>query len=50
MASYWKTKTFKTKGAFDRWVERNRSRYQIREIFVNNAYGAEYKDLIRIGG
>jgi hypothetical protein len=44
----WKTKTFKTKQAYDRWIERNRNKYQWNEIFVNNAYGVEYRELLKI--
>lgn len=44
----WMTKTFKTKAAFDAWVERNGHKMQWREIFVNNAWGVEYRKLRRI--
>ncbi len=45
----WQTKTFKTKETFDAWVETNKMRFQIQEIFLNNFYrGVEYKPLRRL--
>jgi len=46
--NYWKTKTFKTKEAFTKWVETHGQKNQWHEIFVNNAYGVEYRKLIQI--
>lgn len=45
----WTVKIFKTKEAQDKWVKRNGHRYQIQEIFVNNAYGLEVRKLRIIG-
>jgi hypothetical protein len=41
----WNTKTFKTKQAMTEWLTRNDRKVQWVEIFVNNAYGVEYKKL-----
>lgn len=41
----WNTKTFKTKQAMTEWLARNDSKVQWVEIFVNNAYGVEYRKL-----
>jgi hypothetical protein len=41
----WQVKVFKTKAAFDKWVSRNNHRMQWQEIFVNNAYGVEFRRL-----
>ena len=45
----WQTKIFKTRAAFDRWIEKNQFRCQIEVVFVNNAYGVTYRKLRRIG-
>lgn len=44
----WKTKIFKTKKAFNDFVTKNQNKYQMTEVFVNNAYAIEYKPLIKI--
>jgi hypothetical protein len=41
----WNIKTFKTKQAMTEWLVRNDSKVQWVEIFVNNAYGVEYRKL-----
>lgn len=41
----WTTKTFKTREKMLAWVEANDSQYQWNEIFVNNAYGVEFRKL-----
>jgi hypothetical protein len=41
----WNTKTFKTKQAMTEWLARNDSKIQWVEIFLNNAYGIEYRKL-----
>ena len=41
----WNTKVFKTKQAMTAWLSRNDSKVQWVEIFVNNAYGVEYRKL-----
>ena len=45
MAFYWQTKKFNTQDKMREWIANNRHKYQIREIFVNNAYCVEYRDL-----
>jgi hypothetical protein len=45
----WQTKTFKTKATYEKWVETNKMRFQMQEIFINNFYrGIEYKPLRRL--
>jgi hypothetical protein len=45
----WKTKLFKTEESFKNWIDKNRHKYQITVIFVNNYYkGIEYKPLIKV--
>lgn len=39
----WNTKIFKNKEAMTEWLVRNDSKIQWVEIFVNNAYGVEYR-------
>jgi hypothetical protein len=45
----WITKMFKTKDAKDKWILRNKHRYQIQEVFVNNAYALDVRKLRIIG-
>jgi len=45
MYTMWSIKIFKTKKEYNLWVNANSKRYQITEIFVNNAYGVEYRPL-----
>lgn len=45
---YWSTKTFKSFAAMSEWMDKNKSKYQMRQIFINNGYAVEYKDLIKI--
>lgn len=42
-----KIKEFKTKEAFKSFLERNKNKYQMQEVFINNAYGIEYKPLLK---
>jgi hypothetical protein len=42
----WQVKTFKTVEAQRAWVARNQHRVQWHEVFVNNAYGVEYRPLV----
>lgn len=44
----WKIKEFKTRQQFENFWERNKNRYQMEEVFINNAYGIEYKPLLRM--
>ena len=41
----WVTKVFKTKEAMKRFLEKNGHKIQYEEIYVNNAYGIEYRKL-----
>lgn len=41
----WQTKVFKTRAAMYAWLTEYGHRMQWREIFVNNAFGIEYKPL-----
>lgn len=41
----WDTKIFKTREAMQSWIEKNDHKMQWNEIFVNNAYGVEYRKL-----
>jgi hypothetical protein len=41
----WETKLFKTKEAMATWVAKNDRTHQWQEIFVNNAFGIEYRKL-----
>jgi len=43
----YKTKTFADQISMENWVRANRDKYQIVEIFINNGYGVEYRELIR---
>jgi len=49
MAMFWQTKTFKTSEAMREWLAKREGRIQWNEIFVNNAYGVEWRDLRIIG-
>jgi hypothetical protein len=44
----WKTKTFNTQDELKRFLKRNYGKYQFIEIFVDNAYGVEYRQLKHI--
>ena len=57
MTRYWKVKTWmlvsieECKQQHQRmldWVANNRSIYEIREFFVNNAWAVEYRELIKM--
>ncbi len=41
----WTIKRFKTAAARDTWIAKHEHRYQIVEIFVNNAYALEVRKL-----
>lgn len=45
---FWKTKTFKTRALMDAWVEKNKHKYQMSEVFINNGFGMDYKPLLKI--
>ena len=44
----WITKVFKTKVAMEKFINKNAGKIQWVEIFINNAYGIEYRKLIRV--
>jgi len=44
----WETKLFKTLDSMNKWIDKNQNRFQIVPIFVDNAYGIEYKKLHRV--
>ena len=44
----WKIKEFKTMEEMENFIKRNKNKIQYREIFINNAYGIEYKRLLRM--
>lgn len=44
----WQFKKFKTIEARNIWIEKNKSKYRIDIVFVNNGYGVEYKKLIKL--
>ena len=39
----WETKLFKTQKALDAFVTKNKNKYQIVTIFINNGFGLEIK-------
>lgn len=41
----WQIKTFKTKQSLDSFMAKNANKYQMEIIFLNNAYGIEYRKL-----
>jgi hypothetical protein len=52
---YWKIKEWKfcdklsaeqQRQVMNDWCEKHRHRYRIRQIFVNNAWAVEYRDLL----
>jgi len=43
-----KIKEFKTKEQFKKFLEKNKNKYQMQEVFINNAYGIEYKPLLKL--
>lgn len=42
-----KIKEFKTQKQLDDFFEKNKNRYQMQEVFINNSYGVEYKELLK---
>ena len=45
----WQVKKFNTRKDMLKWCENNSHRYQIEQIFVNNGYAVEYRQLNIIG-
>lgn len=48
MLRYWKTKKFNTKEQLNDFFDKNRNRYQMQEVFINNAFGLDYRPLLKI--
>jgi len=44
----WKIKQFKTKSELNLFIELNKFNMQYSEVFINNAYGIEYRPLQNI--
>ena len=44
----WEIKEFKTRQEFEDFWNKNQNKYQMTEVFINNAYGIEYRPLIKI--
>lgn len=44
----WNTRLFDSYKAMALWIARNKRRYQIEQIFVNNYYAVEYRPLRKI--
>ncbi len=41
----WETKIFKTKKQMNNWIEKNKSKIQFEEIFIENGFAVEYRKL-----
>lgn len=41
----WETKVFKTKEAMSNWINAHGHKNQWNYLYVNNAYGVEYRKL-----
>lgn len=46
--TFWQTKEFKTLEQMNKWVNKNKHKYVIEQVFVDNGYCVEYKSLIVI--
>ena len=44
----WEIKIFKTKEQMNNFINKNKNKMQYNEIFINNAYGIEYRKLLKI--
>jgi hypothetical protein len=45
----WEVKTFKSRAAMNRWIEKNGSRYQYVEVYINNGWALDVRRLRIIG-
>jgi hypothetical protein len=43
----WETKTFKTRARMYAWLGRHKDQIEYVELYVNNAYGLQYRRLVR---
>lgn len=41
----WQFKEFKTRQAMQKWLDKNESKIQWQEIFINNGYCVEWRKL-----
>lgn len=48
MAPYWQIKCFRTRKTMNDFILKKHGKIQWHEVFVNNRYAIEYKDLIII--
>jgi len=46
--NFWKTRTFKTIEAMNAWLSKNDRLIEWNEIYLNNAYGVEYRQLRKV--
>lgn len=44
----WNIKEFKTREEFNKFWTKNKNKYQMVEVFINNGYAIEYKPLMKI--
>jgi len=44
----WEIKIFKTEKSLKNWLEKNKNKYQIIQVFVNNSFALEVKRLRKI--
>lgn len=44
----WEVKIFASREAMEKWISKNKNKIQHEEIFVNNAFGVEYKKLKKL--
>jgi hypothetical protein len=44
----WTTKIFKTQALLDKWLSNNEHKIQHNIIYINNAFGLEYKPLRKV--
>ena len=44
----WTIKEFKSEEAKNKWIEKNKGRYQYVEIFVNNGHALEVRKLRKV--
>jgi hypothetical protein len=43
--NFWKVKTFKTIESMNNWLAKNDGFIEFNEVYINNAYGVEYRKL-----
>jgi len=44
----WLVKTFNTEKEKNDFIDSNKENYQMEEIFINNSYGVEYRELLKM--